>query len=400
MKKKILVIFTGAMELGGIERSLLGLLNAFDYEKYDVDLFLYGHHGPLFSMIDQRVHILPEVKELSHLRESFGTKLKNGCYYSAWLRLRDELISLFKKTDNDKTWAKIMDKCVRKLPEHYDLALSFFRPFDLLSKKVNADVKIGWIHTDYSAVNEVSPAVAEDYRKTEIIAAVSDQCRSAFCKAFPDLRERVIVVENILSPKFIDESSREFSVKAEMPDDGSIKLLSVGRFCKAKNFDNVPDICRIIRNSGLNVKWYLIGFGADLDLISTKIEESGMQEYVIILGKKENPYPYMKECDLYVQPSRYEGKCVSVVEAQVLHKPVVITDYETSSSQLKADFDGIIVPKDNAGCAQGIADLLNDIEKMRQLEHNCENSDYSNSKEVEKLYRLIEKYENKNDHMS
>ena len=90
-KKQILIVFTGAMELGGIERSLLGLLDSFDYDRFDVDLFLYGHHGPLFSQINSKVHLLPEVKELAYLRESFDTKLKNGCYYSAALRVRDEI---------------------------------------------------------------------------------------------------------------------------------------------------------------------------------------------------------------------------------------------------------------------------------------------------------------------
>ena len=99
------------------------------------------------------------------------------------------------------------------------------------------------------------------------------------------------------------------------------------RFCRAKNFDNVPDICRRLCEKGLDIKWYLIGFGGDEALIRQKIREAGMDERVIMLGKKENPYPYIAACDLYVQPSRYEGKCVTVREAQMLGKPVVITRY-------------------------------------------------------------------------
>ena len=108
----------------------------------------------------------------------------------------------------------------------------------------------------------------------------------------------------------------------------------------------------------MNVKWYLIGLGPDEELIRKKIEETGMQEHVIILGKKENPYPYMKACDIYVQPSRHEGKCVAVREAQILGKPVIITNYETSVSQLKDGYDGVIVSMDNEKCAQGIAEVI------------------------------------------
>lgn len=389
MKKQILVIFTGSMELGGIERSLLGLLSAFDYEKYDVDLFLYGHHGPLFSMIDQRVNILPEIKELAYLRESFGTKIKNGCYYSAALRLRDKYLSKFKKIDNDKTWAQIMKRCAPKLSRHYDLAISFFRPFDFITEKVDADVKVGWIHTDYSNQKELSSSVEKDYRKVQLIAAVSEQCKASFCTSFPELKERVFVVENILPKDLILESADRISIKSEMPDDGNIKLLSIGRFCTAKNFDNVPDICRRILENGINVKWYLIGFGADEQLIRQKIEQADMQEHVIILGKKENPYPYIKECDFYIQPSRYEGKCVSVIEAQILGKPVVITRYATSSSQLEDGVDGVIVSLENGRCAEEIAAFINNPEKVSLLKQNCVSRDYTNQKEIEKLYQLI-----------
>ena len=175
-----------------------------------------------------------------------------------------------------------------------------------------------------------------------------------------------------------------------VPVDGSIRLLSVGRFCTAKNFDNVPDICRRLREKGHNVRWYLIGFGGDEALIRQKIPDAGMQDHVIILGKKENPYPYIAACDLYVQPSRYEGKCVSVLEAQILHKPVVITNYATSGSQLRDGYDGVVVPMDNESCAEGIAAVLNDRALQQRLMDNTRKNDYTNSGEIEKIYRLME----------
>lgn len=389
-RKQILVIFTGPLELGGIERSLLGLIESFDFKKYDVDLFLFGHHGTLFSHIDKRVHLLPEVKELAYLRDSFLTKLKHGCFFSAALRCRDRMLSRFRKTDNDATWADVVQRCVKKQSKHYDLAISFFRPFDYLIEKVDADIKVGWIHTDYSNKDTFTEGLEKDYSRLDVISAVSKECKESFCRMFPKLADKVVVIENIHSRASIQQSAVVFTVNEEMPEDGSIRLLSIGRFCTAKNFDNVPDICKKILKAGINVKWYLIGFGPDESLIRQKIEENGMQERVMILGKKDNPYPYIRACDLYVQPSRYEGKCVSVVEAQILQKPVVITAYKTSASQLLDGVDGVIVPQDNEGCAQGIIELLKNPERMTALVENCKNRDYSNRAEVEKLYRLIE----------
>ena len=139
----------------------------------------------------------------------------------------------------------------------------------------------------------------------------------------------------------------------------------------------------------MNVKWYIIGFGGDETLIRKKIEDAGMKDRVILLGKKANPYPYIKACDLYVQPSRYEGKCVTVREAQMLGKPVVITRYATSRDQLEDGVDGVIVPMDNEGCAAGITDLLRDPGEIARLAENCLSRDYSNSGEVHKLYDLL-----------
>ncbi|MFR5021641.1 MAG: glycosyltransferase [Mediterraneibacter gnavus] len=390
-KKNILIIFTGSLELGGIENSLLGLLDAIDYEEYNVDLFLYGHYGSLFPLINPKANLLPEIKELAYLRKGVSEKIRNGCYYSAMLRLVDEIKLRFlkKEIDNDRTWSKIVNKFVPNLEKKYDLALSFFLPFDLIEKKVKAKVKVGWVHTDYKSENVKEERLFEEYQKVDYIAAVSEQCRNSFTSIFQQFINRTMVVENILSSKLIKEKALEFDVTLEM-DQQSISLLSIGRFCYAKNFDNVPFICKELRKLGLNVKWYLIGFGADEKLILQKIKETNMQEYVIILGKRENPYPYIKTCDFYIQPSRYEGKSVAVREAQVLCKPVIITNYETSSSQLKDGYDGVVVSMDNKECAKGIANVIKDKQLQKILLENMKKSDYTNLAEVKKLYELIE----------
>ena len=174
-----------------------------------------------------------------------------------------------------------------------------------------------------------------------------------------------------------------------MIDDGSIKLLSIGRYCEAKNFDNVPFICKKLLELGLNVKWYIIGFGVDKERINKSIKENHMKDNVILLGKKSNPYPYIKECDVYVQPSRYEGKCVSVIEAQSLHKPVIITNYPTATSQLKDGYDGVIVPLENNECALRMRKIIQDTKLLRTMKKNCFNEDYSNYSEVKKIYEII-----------
>ena len=114
-----------------------------------------------------------------------------------------------------------------------------------------------------------------------------------------------------------------------------------------------------------------------------------MEQHVILLGKKDNPYPYIKTCDIYVQPSRYEGKSITVREAQILGKPVVVTNYPTAPSQINNGVDGIIVPLDNEGCAHGIAEFINNTHLRQQIIENLRRGDYANAAEVEKIYNLL-----------
>jgi glycosyltransferase involved in cell wall biosynthesis len=208
-----------------------------------------------------------------------------------------------------------------------------------------------------------------------------------------------VLIENILSPAFVKNRAEEISeaqIRKEMPKtEGIINFLSVGRFSYPKNYDNVPDICKRINsqfsilNSQVRLRWYIIGFGADEARIRQKIVESGMQDSVILLGKKTNPYPYIKACDVYVQPSRYEGKSVTVREAQMLCKPIIVTDYPTAKSQVQNSIDGIIVPLDNEQCAKSIVQAISSPSRLGCLANYLQLHDYGNMEEIQKLDQLL-----------
>ena len=397
MKPSIL-IFSQAMELGGVERSLLGLLASIDYDRYDVDLFLMRHSGELLPYIAPQTRLLPERPQYASLAVPMASLLTKGQLGVLLGRLNGKRAAqrFDKAHPSDKpsitaltySHAYTLSAMPPIADKTYDLAISFLTPHHFARARVKAKRYVAWIHTDYTALSFDRAAELAMWDGYDVICGVSEQVSQGFRRAFPELAQRVRTVENVLPSSLIHTQAGE--PQTDMPTSDGISLLSVGRFCDAKNFDNVPDICRRLVADGLDVKWYLIGYGGDEPLIRQRIAEAGMQDRVIILGKKENPYPYMRACDLYVQPSRYEGKAVTVREAQLLGKPVVITDYATSASQLEDGVDGVIVPMDNAGCAAGIAALLHDPERMRQLSENCAKRDYTNRAEIEKIYALME----------
>ena len=398
MQKKKILIVSHAMEIGGAERALLGLLENIDTSTYDVDLFLLRHEGELMKFIPDNINLLPEIPQYTVLARPMIQTLKEGHILLTVARLygkkkAKEFVSKEKLKENDvaieyshKYTKKFMPLIQKNI--EYDLAISFLTPHYFVTEKVKAKRKIAWIHTDYSTVKVDRKSQLQMWSAYDYIASISENVTESFLSVFPELTEKIVLIENILPKTLIEKQANE-PMDGDMKSGNSVCLLSIGRFSYPKNFDNVPDICKKIRNQGVDVKWYLVGYGGDEELIRKKIEKSGMQEYVIMLGKKENPYPYIKACDMYVQPSRYEGKCVAVREAQMLGKPVIITDYETSKSQLQDGVDGRIVPMDNQGCADEIVKLIKDESVQKKLVVNMKKRDYTNESETLKLYKLI-----------
>lgn len=397
-KMKHILIFSHALELGGAERALIGLLHALDYNRVEVDLFLMRHSGEMMADLPPQVHLLPELPQYASLAVPIKQTIQKGQLGIALGRLAGKAAA--KRRDRQLGYdsgssvgLEYSHKYTRRfMPavgrREYDLAVSFLTPHYFVAEKVRAKKKIAWIHTDYSRIRIDRESELRMWDRYDHIGSISDTVSECFCRVFPELRQKLAKIENIL-PAAVIRKSALADCPADMPDDGSLRILSVGRYCEAKNFDNVPDICRQILETGLDVKWYIIGFGGMESLIRSKIAEARMSDRVILLGKRSDPYPYIAHCDLYAQPSRFEGNSVTVREAQILRKPVVITRYATSASQLREGIDGVIVPMDNAGCAAGIAELLRDPEKRAQLSEACRRGDYANTMQAEKLLELL-----------
>lgn len=395
MKKQIFIAIH-YLEIGGAEISLIGLLNAIDYSKYDVDLFVYAHRGELMKLIPPKVHFLPEIAKYAYIEQPMIQALKRGYLNMVLARMWAKVqYHNYQKRNHPKDGSAILQYIFSNvtpiLPKindkTYDLAVSFLTPHNIVRDKVKAKKKIAWIHTDYSYIDIDVKKELPVWSSFDYIASISEAVTVSFLNRFPTLRDKIIEIENILSPTFVRSRAKEKDI--QFPHGGRrINLLSIGRYCEAKNFDSVPDILKRIRETGINAYWYIIGFGSDEALIKSKIAEAGMEEYVILLGKQENPYPYLNAADIYVQPSRYEGKSVTVREAQILCKPIVVTNYRTASSQVKDGVDGIIVPLDNNLCANGITEFINNKELQDSISMYLSTHDYGNEKEAQKVQDL------------
>lgn len=397
--KRVLII-SHAMEIGGAEKALLGLLNSFDYANYEVDLFLGRHEGELLRFLPRKVNLLP-MNQARYLAVPIKLLIKKGQWKMLYGRLKAKLIS--KRVIKKKNFSS--DNQVELLYSHkftysfidfinpdiyYDLAISFLTPHYICLYKCYSKLKIAWIHTDYSTVSIDVKEELNMWKYYDCIVSISDKCTESFLKKMPELKNKIIRIDNIITKEMIINQSNAFFPSEMRKNSNELIFCSVGRFSYAKNFDNIPAICKKILEKGIKIKWYIIGYGSEENTIKEQILANKMENNVIILGKKINPYPYIKNCDYYIQPSRYEGKAVAVREAQMLGKVVIITDFPTAKSQLSDGYDGVIVPVENEKCATSIVDVIRNKELQNYIISNLEKENYSNGNEINKIYELME----------
>ena len=396
MRKVLIASFD--MEVGGVERSLISMLNNFDYINNEVDLMLYSHTGDFMPMLNDKVNLLDEINQYSTFRKSIGETIKQGNLILGLTRVLSKFLAKVNgKSKNLSEYGiyqmQLMWKYalpfLPKLDKEYDVAISYLWPHYFVAKKVKAKRKIAWIHTDYSTIETDIDMDLKMWNKFDYIIAVSEDCKNAFLKKYPSLKEKVKVMENITSPKFIRKMAEE-DIEENIKEDDSFKLVSVARLSHAKGIDNAVKALKLLHDRGLtNIKWYVVGYGGDEEMIRKIIKENNLEDSFILLGKKINPYPYINAGDIYVQPSRYEGKAVTVGEAQILGKPVIITNYTTSKSQVRENIDGYICELSIEGIANGIEKLYKDKNLRTQLSDNCKKTNYSNSNELNNLYSIF-----------
>ena len=397
MRKVLISSFD--MEVGGVERSLISMLNNFDYSNNEVDLMLYSHTGDFMPMLNNKVNLLNQVKHYSTFRKSIGETIKQGNLILGLARILSKFLAKINGRLKDLNeygiyqmqlmW-KYSLPFLPKLEKEYDVAISYLWPHYFVAEKVQAKRKIAWVHTDYSTIETDIDIDLKMWNKFDYIMAVSEECKNAFLKKYPSLKDKVKVMENITSPDFIREMARE-NIEENIKNDNSFKLVSVARLSHAKGLDTAVRALKVLHTRGLtNIKWYVVGYGGDEQMIRNLIKENNLEDSFILLGKKVNPYPYINAGDIYVQPSRYEGKAVTVVEAQILGKPVVITNYTTAKSQVRDNVDGYICELSVVGIADGVEKLYKDKNLRIKLSENCKNTDYSNSSELENLYNIFD----------
>ena len=386
MKHIIFVMPT--LRMGGAERALVSLLKALDPKRVKVDLFLFERGGVLEKEVPSWVKIIPSdpiVRDMTlELRNYLGELLRHRKLSAAITRLKITVMA--RRGKNYFSWEAI-EKYIPSVPGHYDVAVGFLEGFTdfFVVDKVNADRKIGWIHTDMSGKIFNKQEMAY-YRKLDMLATISEKCRSAFISRSEYPGERMCVIENIVL-------SQEILHKADAPldevwDPSKLHIVSVGRLEYLKGMDIAAKTAFILKKNGCDFVWHIYGRGLMQDEISQYVKQNNLSGCFILEGQKPNPYPYMKKADIIVQPSRREGKSLVLDEAKILGKAIVVTNYPSVTDQITDRKTGIIVDTTPQAIAEGLELLVTDKRLKSDLEDNCRLEPNRSELVVEQFYEL------------
>lgn len=374
MKKQLLFVYSSMM-IGGSTTALLGLLNTIDYNEYDVDLLLYKAEGPMLKYVPKEVNILPAARKTDSKVGRIFKMLFSGHLIPAFfhnLKYKKKLGLM----SQDLAFAK--NSTCRRLNKQYDAAIGGLElwPNAYVNEMADAKARISWIHTDYTKVPYIPCLEEHSLQKSDYIICVSPSLTEQFKQLMPSVADKVHTLENILSTKLVRRMAEEEISDTAVFDRDGFKIITVARLdISSKRLDRAIRVLARLRKDGIPVTWYVVGDGPDRATLEALIAEENVQDSFILLGARSNPYPYLKHCNLFALVSDYEGKPVSVTEAQILGLPTVVTSYETAPLQVTHGVNGLIAKTDEDGVYEALRSLLTDSVLFRTLSQNAATQD-------------------------
>ncbi len=395
MKKLLFVI--PSLSAGGGEKSLVNLLSQINYQAINVDLFLFNKTGVFVNSIPREVNIIEPGDNYKtfgcSLKPSVLQFLKNNHYYLAYSRLMFTIKNrLIRNTSmaEQSSW-KYQRNAFNTLETEYDLAIGFLEKSSIyfVVDKVKAKKKVGWIHTNYTN-SGMNPRYDQAYfDRLNNLVTVSEECALSLEKCFPNLKNKIRVILNIVSPPIIEKLSEEIINENCSIDKKDIHIVTIARLSHEKGIDMAINACEILVNKGYNIIWSVLGEGNERGRLETLINRKNLDNSFKLLGIKGNPYPYLRKADIYVQPSRYEGKSIAIDEAKILRKPIVVSNYPSAKDQIKNGINGMIVEMNEDSLSKGIEELIKNENLKANFISNLSNEPLGTEEEIRKLYEIF-----------
>lgn len=342
-----LIFFLINMNLGGTEKSLQNLISILP-QDYQIDILLLEKKGDLLNQLPKKFN----VKEIEN-KNKINEFLKIGSRRFAVNELKRGNIFLFLKNIIVFSLYKIkilnhpfygISNLITVQEEDYDIAVAYAGPHDFISyytlNFIRSKKKFQWIHFDVEKVAFNQKFANKFYRSFDKIICVSKQVkRNLEIQLDNSLKPKILVYNNVLNYSEITEKSKEY--KSDFAP-GLINILTVGRLTKEKGHLEFLPVIEKLKSDDLKFIWTIIGDGKQRDKIESEIKNKKLENFVRILGTLKNPYPYFKDCDIYLQPSLYEGHSISIIEAKFFKRSILANNFAGIEDEIQNGIDGII----------------------------------------------------------
>ena len=389
--KKILFMCIN-MNIGGTEKALLTMLNEMDRRKYDITLFMLEEYGGFLNQIPDGIKVI-YLKEYKKLKKFINDPPQLVVVELIKKRKVIEGLSLLviyiisKLIKDISIYYKYILRNVDTLNEEYDIAVAYAGPMDFISyfviNKIKSKKRVQWIHFDITKIGFNVNFAKKIYDKFDKVFVVSNEGKDKLINFLPSLKDKTEVFFNIISCKMIEKMSYEGEGFSD--DFDGTRILTVGRLSKEKGQDLIIPVLKKLKENGYKVRWYCIGDGPERNEYEKIVEELNIKDDFIFLGSKLNPYKYMKECDIYVQPSKHEGYCITLGEARCFNNPIVTTNFTGANEQIVNENTGLVCEISEEGIYKAIKKLLDDNDIYELIKNNLSNEIINTTSEIKKL---------------
>lgn len=384
-RKKILFIL-GVLDSGGVAKSLVNLVNTVDRKVYDVSLLLVSNvRGPYYDLLPADLNIIHN-DVLSAVGSLNG--LKYLLLHGHFILAVGTIIRLFVACFSKPWSAYLLSRLMPALSDEYDLIVDYNgqQQTYYMVDKLKGRKKVAFFHSDYSKWPYYYKMDKRYYPKLDAVFTISPICVDALKRFFPEQKDKIHLFENISSLKVINKMAED---SVDIKSSAQWKFLTVGHICKNKGTDLAIEAAALLKKNGLDFVWYFIGNTAELSTFMPLIEKYGLQDNFVFLGLKSNPYPYFKMADIVVHPSLFEGKSITLDEAKILCKPIVVTNFSTVYDQFKDRYNATICKMTPMSLFTAIKELIDDGDLRKKYIADLRLNVKDNSCEVNKIYELI-----------
>ena len=393
--KKILFMCIN-MNIGGTEKALLTMLNEMDRSKYEITLLMLEEYGGFLNQIPDGIKIM-YFKEYKTLKKFINNPpqlvakelIKNRKVISGLSILFIYIIS--KLIKDISIYYKYILRNVDILNEEYDIAIAYAGPMDFISyfviNKIKSKKRVQWIHFDISKIGFNINFAKRIYDKFDKVFVVSNEGKDKLINFLPSLKDKTEVFFNIISCKMIEKMSYEGEGFSD--DFDGTRILTVGRLSKEKGQDLIIPVLKKLKENGYKVRWYCIGDGPAKKEYEKLVDKLNIKDDFIFLGSKLNPYTYMKECNIYVQPSKHEGYCITLGEARCFNNPIVTTNFTGANEQIVNENTGLVCEINEEEIYKAIKKLLDDKKLYKNIKDNLNNEIVDSTKEIRKLESIL-----------